>query len=85
MFDASTALDLGREAMLLSLIIAGPILATGVIVGVIISLIQTVTQLQDQTFALVPKIVAMMAAAVFFVPWLGHRLIEYTQTMLGGG
>lgn len=85
MFDVSSALDLGREALLISLIIAGPILATGVVVGVLISLIQTVTQLQDQTFSLVPKIVAMMAAAVFFVPWLASRLIEYTQMMLGGG
>ena len=85
MFDVSAALDLGREALLVSLIIAGPVLATGVVVGVLISLIQTVTQLQDQTFALVPKIVAMMAAAVFFVPWVANRLLEYTETMLGGG
>jgi flagellar biosynthetic protein FliQ len=81
MMDLSTALDLGREALLVSLIVAGPILLTGVVVGLIISLIQTVTQLQDQTFALVPKIVAMFAAAIVFVPWLANRLIEYTQDL----
>ena len=84
MFDLSTALDLGREALLVSLIVAGPILLTGVVVGLFISVVQTITQIQDQTFALVPKIVAMFAAAVFFVPWLANRLIEYTRSMFGG-
>ena len=84
MIDLSDALDLGREAMIVSLIIAGPVLAAGLIVGVLISLVQTLTQLQDQTFALVPKIVAMFAAAIYFVPWLATRLIEYTQRMFGG-
>jgi flagellar biosynthesis protein FliQ len=82
--DLSGALDFGREALLVSLVIAGPVLATGLVVGIAISLIQTLTQLQDQTFALVPKIVAMFGAAIFFVPWLATRLIEYTQRMLGG-
>lgn len=85
MFDLSMALDLGRQAMLVSLLICGPILATGVLIGVAISLIQTVTQIQDQTFSIVPKIVAMIAAAVFFLPWLATRLLQYTQEMLAGG
>lgn len=84
MFELSSALDLGREALLVSLIVAGPILLTGVVVGLLISVVQTITQIQDQTFALVPKIVAMFAAAVFFVPWLANRLIEYTRGMFGG-
>lgn len=84
MFELSDALDLGREALLTSLIIAGPILLTGVIVGVGISLIQTITQIQDQTFSLVPKIVAMFAAAVFFIPWLANRLVEYSQDLFAG-
>jgi len=84
MFDLPQALDLGREALLTALIIAGPILASGIIVGVVISLIQTLTQLQDQTFSIVPKIVAMLGAAVFFIPWLANRLIEYTQAMFAG-
>lgn len=83
--DVSAALDLGREALFVALIVAGPILITGVVVGVVISLIQTITQIQDQTFSLVPKIVAMCAAGVFFVPWLATRLLEYTRTMFSGG
>ncbi|MBW7906917.1 MAG: flagellar biosynthetic protein FliQ [Phycisphaerae bacterium] len=83
--DLPVALDLGREALLTALLVAGPVLAAGVIVGVLISLIQTVTQIQDQTFALVPKIVAMFAAAGFFVPWVANQLIAYARTMLSGG
>ncbi len=83
--ELSTALDVGREALLTALVIAGPVLAAGVLVGILISLVQAVTQLQDQTFAIVPKIVAMFAAALFFVPWVAGRLIEYTQSMFGGG
>lgn len=84
MLDLPQALDLGREALLIALIIAGPILGTGIVVGVIISLIQTLTQIQDQTFSIVPKIVAMFGAMIFFVPWLANRLIEYTQALLSG-
>lgn len=83
--ELSAALDVGREALLTALVIAGPVLAAGVVVGILISLVQTVTQLQDQTFAIVPKIVAMFAAALFFVPWVAGRLIEYTRSMFGGG
>lgn len=79
--DLSIALDLGREALLTVLIIAGPVLGIGLVVGLFISLVQTVTQIQDQTLSIVPKIVAMVCATVFFVPWLAQRLIEYTTQM----
>ena len=85
MLDLPMALDWGREALLVTLLISAPILGAGLLVGLLISLLQTLTQLQDQTINLVPKIVAMLAAAVFFVPWLGQRIIEYTRMMLAGG
>ena len=82
--ELTTALDLGREALLTALVIAGPILGTGILVGLVISLLQTLTQLQDQTFSIVPKIVAMFGAAIFFVPWLANRLVEFAETMFAG-
>ncbi|MFQ5807418.1 MAG: flagellar biosynthetic protein FliQ [Phycisphaerae bacterium] len=85
MMELSTALDLGREALLTALVIAGPILGVGILVGLSVSLLQTLTQLQDQTFSIVPKIVAMFGAAIFFVPWLANRLVEYAQAMFAGG
>lgn len=82
--DASLALDLGRQALLTALLISAPVLGIGVVVGLLISLIQTVTQIQDQTLSIVPKIVAMVGAAVLFIPWLAQRVLEYSQQMFGG-
>ena len=85
MMDVAAALDIGREALLTTLVIAGPILGIGILVGLIVALLQTLTQIQDQTFSIVPKIVAMFGAAIFFVPWLANRLIQYAQAMFAGG
>jgi len=81
--DAGTALDLGREALWLTLVVSAPIMLIGLLVGLIIAVFQAVTQLQEQTLHFVPKIVAMAAAAVLFVPWIAARLIEFTRSMLG--
>jgi flagellar biosynthetic protein FliQ len=81
--EVGQALDLSREALVMTLIIAGPVLGVGIVVGLLISIVQTVTQIQDQTLSIVPKIVAMVAAAVFFVPWLAQRVLNYSQDMFG--
>ncbi len=79
------AVDLARNALFASLILAGPIMAIGMIVGLAISIVQAVTQLQEQTLTFVPKIVGMGLAAAFFLPWLTTRMIEYAgQVWLGG-
>lgn len=75
------ALDMGREALMMALILSGPILLSGLAVGLTISLFQAVTQLQEQTLTFVPKIVSMVIAAMVFVPWIATRLLEYTQQM----
>ncbi len=79
--DPTLALDFGRQALLTTLKTALPVLGTGVLIGLTISLLQTLTQLQDQTLSLVPKIFAMVLAAIFFMPWLASRLVDYTQMM----
>jgi len=77
------ALDLGRDALLLVLITASPVMGIGMLVGLIISVFQSVTQLQEQTLTFVPKIVAMIGLALVLVPWLAERLLEYAEKMLG--
>lgn len=81
--DLPEALDMGRAALLLTLIASAPILLMGLLVGLAIALIQAVTQLQEQTLQFVPKIVAMVLAALLFVPWIAARLLEYAETMFG--
>jgi flagellar biosynthetic protein FliQ len=76
-----TSLELVREALIISLKIAAPILLAGVVVGLVISLLQSVTSIQDQTISLVPKLVIMVLAAVVLIPWITQRLIDYTQEL----
>ena len=77
------ATDLVRQALIVALIIASPMLLIGVTVGVLISLLQAVTQIQEQTLSFIPKIVAMVASAVMLMPWISHRLLEYSATLFG--
>jgi flagellar biosynthetic protein FliQ len=83
--DPGSAIDLSYDALFMALVLAGPIMAIGMVVGLAISIVQAVTQLQEQTLTFVPKIVAMGLAAAFFVPWLTARMLEYTQRLWGEG
>ena len=75
------ATNLIRETLLLAMIVSAPMLLIGLGVGVVVSLIQAVTQIQEQTLSFVPKITAMIAAAIILMPWISQRLIEYSAAM----
>jgi flagellar biosynthetic protein FliQ len=81
--DLTDALIMGRDAFWMALSTCTPILVIGLAVGLVISLFQAVTQLQEQTLSFVPKILAMVAAAAFFIPWIAKRMIAFTEAMLG--
>jgi flagellar biosynthetic protein FliQ len=81
--DLQTALDLGRDSMLLVLTLSAPVLAIGMIVGLAVSLVQAVTQLQEQTLTFVPKIAAMAIAAILFVPWITTKMLEFAAELFG--
>lgn len=75
------ATDLVRHTLVLALIVSTPMLAIGLVVGVLVSLFQAITQIQEQTLTFVPKIVAMVASAILLFPWMGHFLTEYAAQM----
>ncbi len=79
--DLGVALDLGRSAFFMALATSAPILLIGLVVGLSISVFQSVTQLQEQTLTFVPKIAAMVMAASYFIPWIATRMLEYSQKM----
>jgi flagellar biosynthesis protein FliQ len=79
------ATDLVRHTLILALIVSTPMLAIGLVVGIIVSLFQAITQIQEQTLTFVPKIVAMVASAILLFPWMSHYLAEYAQAMFGQG
>ena len=76
--SVDVAIDLCRAATIVSLMIGAPVLACAVIVGLVISIMQAVTQLQDQTLSFVPKIVAMGAVLVYVLPWSISRMMTYS-------
>ena len=79
--DLQTASSLVRETLTLALLVAAPMLAIGLVVGVVVSLLQAVTQIQEQTLALIPKLAAMVGAAIVLMPWIGHQLMSYAIVM----
>ena len=79
--DLGSALDIGRNAFYMALSTSAPILVIGMVVGLIISVGQSVTQLQEQTLTFVPKIAAMVIAAAYFIPWIANRMLAYAQEM----
>lgn len=74
--DAEAAIDLCRQSLLAALMLAAPILLVGMAVGLAVGLLQALTQIQDQTVAFVPKLVAMSAVTIACLPWLMGRLVE---------
>ncbi len=78
------AVDLARIALLEALIISLPILGAGVVIGLIISLFQAVTQIQEQTLTFVPKIIVMVLVAVVLLGWIAVRLGEFAAEMFAG-
>lgn len=74
-------LAIGREAMILTLKISGPVMLAGMVVGLIIALVQALTSIQETTITFVPKIVVMMMTLVVFLPFMMTALIEFTQVL----
>jgi flagellar biosynthesis protein FliQ len=83
--DQDYATELIRQTLILALLVSAPMLVIGLVVGVIVSLLQAVTQIQEQTLSFVPKIAAMVASAILLMPWIGNRLLEYSRTMFLSG
>jgi len=78
------ALELVRESLTLMLIISAPLLVAALVIGLVISLLQAVTQIQEQTLSFVPKIVGMVAVAVIALPWLTNLMGEFATRMFSG-
>ncbi|MBX3403539.1 MAG: flagellar biosynthetic protein FliQ [Phycisphaeraceae bacterium] len=73
--------DTVRAALMVTMKIALPILASGVVVGLFISIVQSVTSIQEQTLTFVPKILVMLMVAVLLIPWIVQRLLEFATYM----
>jgi len=71
----------GKEAVWVTLLVAGPMLFFGLLVGLIVSIFQAVTQVHEMTLTFIPKILAVMAALVFFFPWMMSVMLNFTERL----
>jgi len=72
-------IDITREAILLTIRIAGPVMLIGLVTGLIIALIQALTQIQEMTLAFVPKIITIFLAIFLLLPMMAQALIAFTE------
>jgi flagellar biosynthesis protein FliQ len=80
--DVDFIVGIMAEAIRITLMISAPVLIVGLIVGVVISLFQAVTQVQEMTLVFVPKIVACLVTLVAVLPWMINTLVSFTVTLL---
>ncbi len=78
---AGEVLDIGAEAIWVMLAMAAPVMLIGLAVGVIIALLQALTQVQEMTLVFVPKIIAIFLALLVFLPLMGALLSAFMQTV----
>jgi flagellar biosynthetic protein FliQ len=76
------ALQLIAELFRLALLLSAPLLAVILVVGLVVSVLQVVTQVQDPSIAFVPKLIAFAIALVLLAPWMLGRLTEYATSLL---
>jgi flagellar biosynthetic protein FliQ len=79
--NEDTVVSLATQAMTLALKVGGPLLLAGLIVGLLVSIFQAVTQIQEQSLSFIPKIVAVAALIVLLGPWMLDQLIAYAQNL----
>lgn len=75
-------LSIGKEAIVTALAVAAPILIVSMVVGLIISIFQAATQIQEQTLTFVPKMIAIIVIMLVLGPWMLKKLVYFTQVML---
>ena len=80
--NPSVVVDLGRELLLLALVISVPMLAAALIVGLAVSLFQAVTSVHEQTLATVPKMIAVLGIALLVLPWTMEKVVAYADHTL---
>jgi len=80
--DIGMVVQLGQQALWMVALVAGPMLAVGLAVGLVISVIQASTQINEQTLSFVPKMAAVIVAGAVFGPWMLTQLTDFTRGLL---
>ena len=74
--------QLGQEALFIVMLVSAPMLGLGLIVGLLVSVFQATTSIQEQTLAFIPKIISVFVAILIFGPWMLRIMVEYLTNVL---
>ena len=80
--DADLVVSLMMNALKVAVLIAAPMLLFGLIVGLLVSIFQAVTQIQEMTLAFIPKILAIVASIALFFPWMMQIMVTYSRDLI---
>jgi len=90
--DQDTVMNLSTQALDLVVKVGGPLLLVGLVVGLVVSVFQAITQIQEQSLSFIPKIIATAVVLVVAGPWMMNQLLSYTEnlfrsipSLVGGG
>ncbi|MEH7112331.1 flagellar biosynthesis protein FliQ [Neobacillus niacini] len=75
-------MGLAQSSIYLTILVLAPVLGVALAVGLIISIFQAITQIQEQTLAFAPKIIAVFVSLLFFGPWMLTHLVDFTRNIL---
>lgn len=73
------AIQIGRDALAMVMLVSAPMLGLGLLVGILVSVFQATTQIQEQSLAFIPKIIAVFVAILVFGPWMLSLIVGYTR------
>ncbi len=76
-------ITIGREAILTMLMVAAPILISGLMIGLTVSILQAITQVHEMTLTFIPKIVVVALSLLIFLPWIINKIVDFTIKLFG--
>lgn len=79
----AAAVELFRHALMAAFWISAPLLAIGFVIGIVVSLVQVITSMQDASFAAIPRLAAFLVGLIVLMPWMLGRMMSYTVSLLG--
>ena len=80
--DPALVVDIGRQALLIVIIIGGPLLIAGLVVGLLVGVFQAVTQIHEMTLTFIPKILAIVGMLFFLLPWMIIKYVNFTVSLI---
>jgi flagellar biosynthesis protein FliQ len=80
--ELTQVIECSREALRMALLLGGPLLAVALVMGLLVGMVQTLTQLQEPVVGLVPRLVAVLVAALAILPWLLGRWVMFAASLI---